>query len=105
MLMPALGTLIPLLKGASAEEAVPFPGRDPLTIALCQYYRRNTHFEGASFEPAAGKPATANAFREPPTKIPHVDHDFDVNKIPCTLVVEGRGAQDMVALEPSGRIW
>jgi hypothetical protein len=27
--MPALGALTPSLKGASAEEAVPFPGRHP----------------------------------------------------------------------------
>jgi hypothetical protein len=62
----------------------------------------DTHFEGASFEQTAEKPATANAFREPPTKIPHVDYDFDVNKIPCTVVVEGATLRTWSRVEEFG---
>jgi hypothetical protein len=63
------------------------------------YRKAAPHLEGASFEQAAEEPATANGFREPRMqRIPRVDHDFHVNKIPIVAVAEGRGAQDMVAL-------
>jgi len=108
-----------------AEEAVPFPVAVHRRFALCRYYRRpsipgrrdglvwrlnsrrrlwhsyvrDTHLEGASFEQAAEEPAIANGFREPRMqRIPRIDHDFHVNKIPIVAVTEGRGAQDMVAL-------
>jgi hypothetical protein len=62
-------------------------------------YVRDTLLEGASFEQAAEEPAIANGFREPRMqRIPRIDHDFHVNKIPIVAVTEGRGAQDMVAL-------
>ena len=66
---------------------------------LWHSYVRDTHLEGASFEQAAEEPAIANGFREPRMqRIPRIDHDFHVNKIPIVAVTEGRGAQDMVAL-------
>jgi hypothetical protein len=62
-------------------------------------YVRDTHLEGTSFEQAAEEPAIAYGFREPRMqRIPRIDHDFHVNKIPIVAVTEGRGAQDMVAL-------
>jgi cytoskeletal protein CcmA (bactofilin family) len=76
-------------------------GRAVRRFALCRYYRPDTHLEGASFEQAAEEPAAANGFREPRMqRIPRVDDDFHVNKIPIVAVAEGRGAQDMVALVP-----
>jgi hypothetical protein len=89
------------LEGASAEEAVPFPVDIHRRFALCRYYRRDTLLKALPLKQAAEEPATANGFREPRMqRIPRVDHDFHVNKIPIVAVAEGRGAQDMVALVP-----
>src|SRR5262245_58549529 len=53
------------------------------TIHFVGNSRRDTHLEGASLEQAAEEPATPNGFREPRMqRIPRVDHDFHVNKIP-----------------------
>jgi len=93
------------LEGASAEEAVPFPVGHPSTIRSLSVLSTGYALEGASFEQAAEEPATANGFREPRMqRIPRIDHDFHVNKIPIVAVAEGRGAQDMVALVPRRRI-
>ena len=92
---------LPRLEVASAEEAVPFPVDIHRPIRSLSVLSTGYALEGASFEQAAEEPATANGFREPRMqRIPRVDHDFHVNKIPIVAVAEGRGAQDMVALVP-----
>ena len=102
MLIRALGHANPRLKGASAEEAVPF--RSPSsTIRSLSVLSTGYALEGASFEQAAEEPTTANGFREPRIK-GYPRHDFHVNKIPTVAVAEGRGAQDMVALVLRRRI-
>jgi hypothetical protein len=106
MLMRALGHADPTAwEGASAEEAVPFP------VAI---HRRFALFVGTidgirilralPLNKLRKSPPPQTVFANRECKIPRVDHDFHVNKIPITAVAEGRGAQDMVALAPRRRI-
>jgi len=72
---------------------VPFPvaiHRDSLFVGIIDGIRI---FRAPSFEQAAEEPTTANGLREPRMqRIPRVDHDFHVNKIPIVAVAERRGA-------------
>jgi hypothetical protein len=105
MLIRALGHADPPLGRGERGRGRAFPVAIHRRFALCRYYRQDTHLEGASFEHAAEELATANGFREPRMqRIPCVDHDFHVNKIPIVAVAEGRGAQDMVTLALRRRI-
>src|SRR5215510_2594056 len=99
MLIRSLRHASPRLGRGEREEAVPFD--DSLFVGTIDGIRI---LRALPLNKLRKSPPPQTVFANRECKIPRVDHDFYVNKIPITAVAEDRGAQDMVALAPRRRI-